>query len=260
MRVHVTSDVHGAAAELSRAAQGCDAFVCLGDLICFLDYHDPTRGIFADLFGADHAAEYIALRTANRFEEARALSARAWSDLGVDGQEGRWGVMQAMVRAQYEELFDAMPRPALLTYGNVDLPDLWPDFLAEGHRVLDGQVVEVEGLRWGFVGGGLPSPMRTPFEVPTEVYADKVAALGPVDVLFTHIPPALPELTYDVEARRFEIGSSALLDYVREHQPRYHLFGHIHQPLASRMRIGRTECINVGHFQGTGVPFVLDLP
>ena len=97
-------------------------------------------------------------------------------------------------------------------------------------------------------------------EVPPEVHAEKVAALGPVDVLFTHIPPALPDLTYDVEARRFEIGSPVLLDYVREHQPRYHLFGHIHQPLAPRTRIGRTECINVGHFQGTGSPFVLELP
>ena len=260
MRVHVVSDVHGAAPELSRAAEGSDAFVCLGDLICFLDYHDPTRGIFADLFGAEHTAEYIALRTANRFDEARALSGRAWAELGVEGQEGRWGVMQAMVRSQYEELFDAMPRPALLTFGNVDLPDLWPDFLADDHRVLDGEVIDVGGMRWGFVGGGLPSPMRTPYEVPPEVHAEKVAALGPVDVLFTHIPPALPDLTYDVEARRFEIGSPVLLDYVREHQPRYHLFGHIHQPLAPRRRIGRTECINVGHFQGKGTPFVLELP
>ncbi len=260
MRVHVVSDVHGAAPELSRAAEGADVFVCLGDLILFLDYHDPTRGIFADLFGPEHAARYIALRTANRFDEARELSAVAWAGLGVEGQEGRWSVMQAMVRSQYEELFDAMPRPALLTYGNVDLPDMWPDFLADDHRILDGETIDVGGLRWGFVGGGLPSPMRTPYEVSPELHAEKVAALGPVDVLFTHIPPAVPELTYDVEARRFEIGSEALRDYVLEHQPKYHLFGHIHQPLAARTRLGRTECINVGHFQGSGQPFVLDLP
>ena len=51
MRVHVVSDVHGAALALSRAAEGADMFVCLGDLILFLDYDDPSRGIFADLFG-----------------------------------------------------------------------------------------------------------------------------------------------------------------------------------------------------------------
>jgi Icc-related predicted phosphoesterase len=40
-------------------------------------------------------------------------------------------------------------------------------------------------------------------------------------------------------------------------QPRYALFGHVHQPLVSRIRLGRTECINVGHFRATGQPFVL---
>ena len=59
---------------------------------------------------------------------------------------------------------------------------------------------------------------------------------------------------------RGDIGSRALLQYVRETQPRYHLFGHVHQPLAARTRIGRTECVNVGHFHGSGRPFVLDLP
>lgn len=259
MRVHVASDVHGASRELAEAAEGADVFVCLGDLICFLDYHDPCRGIFADLFGEDHARRYIDLRTANRFTEARELSARAWESLGVTGQEGRWGVMEALVRNQYRDLFDAMPTPALLTYGNVDLPALWPEYLREGHQVIDGEVVEVDGRRWGFVGGGLVSPMRTPFEIAPDDYAAAVARLGPVDVLFTHIPPAVPELTYDTVARRFEVGSSALRDYVEEHQPRYHFFGHVHQPLAARTRIGRTECVNVGHFHGREVPFIVTL-
>ena len=43
--------------------------------------------------------------------------------------------------------------------------------------------------RVGFVGGGLVSPNRTPYEVSDEAYAAKVAALGEVDVLCTHIPP-----------------------------------------------------------------------
>jgi Icc-related predicted phosphoesterase len=259
VRVHVVSDVHGASGALARAAEGSDAFVCLGDLILFLDYDEPSRGIFADLFGAEHARAYIALRTANRFDEARALSTRAWAEIGVHDADERWTVMRALVRAQYEELFDAMPTPALLTYGNVDIPDMWPDYLRPGHRVLDGEVTEIGGLRWGFVGGGLISPMRTPFEISPEAYAEKLDRLGPVDVLVTHIPPALPLLTYDVAARRFEIGSTAALEYVRTVQPRLHLFGHVHQPLAGRTRVGRTECVNVGHFHATGRPFVLDL-
>jgi Icc-related predicted phosphoesterase len=259
MRVHVVSDVHGAAGALATAARGCDVFVCLGDLILFLDYDDPRRGIFADLFGVDHARAYIEARTANDYATAHELSTAAWAALGVVEPAERWRVLESMVRNQYDELFDAMPTPAFLTYGNVDVPSLWPDYLRPGHDVVDGATVKVDGLTWGFVGGGLTSPMRTPYEISPEEYADKVAALGPVDVLFSHLPPAVPELTYDVAARRFEVGSRALLEYVREVQPRYHLFGHVHQPLVARTRIGRTECVNVGHFHGRRTPFAIDL-
>ncbi len=259
MRVHIVSDVHGSALALARAGAGCDVFVCLGDLILFLDYEDPGRGIFADLFGQEYARSYIEARTANRFDRARELSTQAWARHGIDDPAARWEVMQAMVKVQYEELFEAMPSPALLTFGNVDIPSLWADYLQPGHEVVDGGVVEVGGMRWGFVGGGLVSPMRTPYEIPESDFARKVESLGPVDVLFTHVPPALPELTYDTVARRFEIGSTALLGYVREFQPRFHLFGHVHQPLAARTRVGRTECVNVGHFNAVRRPFVLDL-
>ena len=44
---------------------------------------------------------------------------------------------------------------------------------------------------------------------------------------------------------------------VRETQPRLVLFGHVHQPLVRRARIGRTECVNVGHFRGGRTPFSL---
>jgi Icc-related predicted phosphoesterase len=259
VRVHIVSDVHGAGQALARAAEGSDVFVCLGDLILFLDYDDPERGIYADLFGEDHARRYIGLRTANRFDEARALSHAAWERIGITDHDARYQVLESMVRVQYEELFDAMPTPAYLTYGNVDIPRLWSEYLRPGHTVVDKQVIQVDGQRWGFLGGGLVSPMRTPHEIDPEEYAQAVAQLGPVDVLFTHIPPAFPELTYDVVARRFEVGSTALRAYVEEHQPRYHFFGHVHQPLSARTRIGRTECVNVGHFHGREAPFAVDL-
>ncbi|HWH28347.1 MAG TPA: metallophosphoesterase, partial [Mycobacteriales bacterium] len=115
------------------------------------------------------------------------------------------------------------------------------------------------GRTWGFVGGGLRTPMRTPNELDDDVYAEKVAALGPVDVLACHIPPDVPGLLYDVEARRFERGSAAVLDAVRDTSPELVLFGHVHNPLWARTRLGRTECVNVGHFRGSGRPFVLDL-
>jgi Icc-related predicted phosphoesterase len=123
--------------------------------------------------------------------------------------------------------------------------------------VLDGATAEIGGRVFGFVGGGLRTAMRTPYEVSEEDYAAKVAALGQVDVLCSHIPPAIPELCYDTTARRFERGSQALLDAVRSVQPKYALFGHVHQPLVARTRVGRTECVNVGHFNHTRRPWVL---
>ena len=84
-----------------------------------------------------------------------------------------------------------------------------------------------------------------------------MAAVGAVDVLCAHIPPAVPDLLYDVEARRLERGSEALLDAVRDTQPGLVLFGHVHNPLARRTRIGRTECVNVGHFRASKTPYPL---
>jgi Icc-related predicted phosphoesterase len=254
VRVSVVSDVHGSAEDLARAGDGSDVLVCLGDLILFLDYADSSSGIFAALFGAANAEKLVALRTAKRFDDARDFSRELWS--GLDGDPKQ--VLEDQLRAQYAELFAAMPEPAYLTYGNVDVPQLWPEFTKPGHTVLDGQVVDIGGRRWGFVGGGLRTPMRTPYEIDDETYAAKVAAVGAVDVLACHIPPDLPELLYDVEARRFERGSEAVLDAIRDTQPELVLFGHVHQPLRSRARVGRTECVNVGHFRGSGAPFVLE--
>ncbi|MFF5917080.1 metallophosphoesterase [Streptomyces flavochromogenes] len=254
MRVHVVSDVHGNAGDLARAGDGADALICLGDLVLFLDYADHSRGIFPELFGVENADRLVELRTARRFDEARDLGRRLWAELDVD----RETAIEGAVRRQYAELFAAFPTPTYATYGNVDIPRFWPEFARPGTTVLDGERVEVGGLVFGFVGGGLRTPMRTPYEISDEEYAAKVEALGDVDVLCSHIPPDVPDLTYDTVARRFERGSRALLDAIRRTRPRYALFGHVHQPLARRMRIASTECVNVGHFASTGRPFALE--
>jgi Icc-related predicted phosphoesterase len=254
MRVHVVSDVHGRADALARAGDGADAVICLGDLLAFLDYADNRKGIFAELFGAQRASELIELRLAQRFDEARAFSRRLLAGLGGDPA----GHFQAAAARQYAALFAALPEPAYLTYGNVDLPALWAASLRPGHHVLDGERAELGGWTFGFVGGGLRSRYHTPHEIDDEVYEAKLAAVGEVDVLCTHIPPAVPELLYDTVARRLERGGEMLLEAIRRTQPRLALFGHVHQPLAQRVRIGRTECVNVGHFAGTGTPYVLE--
>jgi Icc-related predicted phosphoesterase len=253
MRVHVVSDVHGRAGALARAGDGADVVICLGDLLCFIDYSDYGNGIFAELFGAERVAEYIALRTAKRFGEATTLIRGLFAASGGNGR------LEAAVRRQYEELFAALPEPAYLTYGNVDLPAMWPDYIKPGHHVIDGGRAEIGGVTFGFAGGGLISPYHTPNEISPEQFAVKLEAAGAADVLCTHIPPAIPELLYDTVARRLETGSEELLAVIRRTSPRYSLFGHVHQPLARRVRVGRTECVNVGHFRAAGTPYVLEM-
>lgn len=253
MKLHVVSDVHGATDALGRAMGDADALICLGDLIHFIDYDDYS-GIMADLFGVDAVRTLVELRTAKQFDEARVFSQGLWAAHGGD----RWQTLEKAIRAQYAEMFAAFPTPTYLTYGNVDVPHLYTDYLHDGITLLDGEVVEIGGRTFGFVGGGLQTPMRTPMEIPDEEYAAKVAALGQVDVLCCHIPPQIDDLVYDTAAGRHERGSVAVLEAIKETQPDLCLFGHVHNPLVARMTIGRTECVNVGHFRGTGAPYAVE--
>lgn len=259
MRVHVVSDVHGSTDALALAGRGADMLICLGDMLLFLDYTDHTQGIFAELYGAENAREYIDLRTARRFDEARQLTAgiaaRVTAARGTDLRT----LTEQAIRRQYAAMFGVLAEPAYLTYGNVDVPRMWNGYLKPGHHVVDGGRVEVGGFTFGLVGAGLISPYRTPNEIGEEEFAAKLDTVGAVDVLCTHIPPAIPELLYDTSARRLETGSAALLETIRRTQPRYALFGHVHNPLVRRVRVGRTECLNVGHFRATRVPYVVEL-
>lgn len=259
MKIHVVSDVHGAFADLAGAADGSDVFICLGDMLLYLDYDDPSQGAFAQIYGVDVARQYIALRLEKRFEQARELTRLEWQRRYGDGGQDRLAMMTDLVVDQYERLYPNLPPGTYLTFGNVDVPAIGAAGLPPDVHYLDGATTDIGGVMVGFVGGGLTSVYRTPNELTQADYDAKVAALGPADVLCSHIPPRIPDLMYDVVARRLEVGSDALLSYIRRHQPRFALFGHVHNPLASRYRIGRTECINVGHFRSTRTPFTLDL-
>jgi Icc-related predicted phosphoesterase len=259
MRVHVVSDVHGNAEALARAGDGADALVVLGDLIDFVDYHDHGGGILGTVFGAEKVGEFARLRR-ERPAELPAFARELWGSVGDAAQ-----VVEDAVRAQYARLFAAMTAPTYATPGNVDTPDLWPEFARDGVHTLDGEVAEIGGLRFGFVGGALLPPgvparrpgVFRPYLRTEDDFAAGVAQLEDVDVVCTHIPPDVPELTYDVVARRSEFGSPSLLDLIVKQQPRWAVFGHVHQPLAPRMRVASTECANVGHFQRTERPYVL---
>jgi len=260
MRVHVVSDVHGNAEALRRAGDGADALLVLGDLVDFVDYHDPAGGILGHVLGPQVSARFGKLRAAGRPGELVAYVREQWAALPDAAV-----LVEEAVREQYTVLFAALTAPTFAIPGNVDLPRLWPEFTRPGLSLPDGRVAEIGGLRVGFVGGAPLPPGREPHRggpwyphvLRAEDYAAAVDGLGPVDLLCSHVPPAVPELAYDVVARRAEASAPALLAKVHRDRPRAALYGHVHQPLAARVRVGRTECVNVGHFQRTGVPYVL---
>lgn len=262
MRVHVVSDVHGNASALPQAAKGADAFVVLGDLLDFVDYHNHERGIMGTLFGADNVCRFAALRRSGNLAEMGAFARSLWESL----DDPRAAVSDA-VHQQYDRIFGVLSTldvPVYATPGNVDAPHLWAEY-SDGVTVLDGDAVDIGGLRFGFVGGALAPPTYRsrpgaawrPYMRTADSFTAAIDDLGAIDVLCSHVPPADPLLTYDVVARRAELGAAGLRECIEKRRPRWSLFGHVHQPLAGRIRIGRTECCNVGHFQATERPFVL---
>ncbi|MDN5750563.1 MAG: metallophosphoesterase [Pseudonocardia sp.] len=260
MRVHVVADVHGSVDALARAGDGADALLVLGDLVDFVDYQNPHRGILGRVLGAEVSARFGEIRTHGRPGELMAFAREAWSRVPDPA-----AVVADAVREQYAELFAAMTTPTWAIPGNVDLPALWPEFVRDPVAAPDGRVVTLGGLRVGFVGGApLPpgvEPRRggpwRPNLLRAHEYTALVESLPEVDVLCSHVPPAVPELSYDVVSRSTEAASPALLDVVARDRPRAALFGHVHQPLCARRRVGATECVNVGHFRRTGEPYVL---
>src|SRR3954469_23752964 len=106
MRVHVVSDVHGAADALARAGEGADALVVLGDLVDFIDYADPTGGIVGRVLGPEVSARFAQLRRSNARGELLAYAREAWA--AVPDAEA---VVDEAVREQYDRAFAAMTAP-----------------------------------------------------------------------------------------------------------------------------------------------------
>ena len=246
----LVSDIHGRFSALAEVASRGEPLLVLGDLINLVDYR-TGEGIFAQVLGIDFARKIAASRGRSRFEEMRSL----WAERVGDRYDWFRAAMAVEVKKEYRRMSEALEgAEAYVTYGNVDRPELLRNSLPEGARFLDGEVVVIEGLRVGFAGGGLTTPMNASGEVSDQEMADKLAGLGEVDILCTHLAPAVPALHLDVVTGKYERASRPILDYLLEVRPRYHFFGDVHQPQAHQWRVGSTLCRNVGYFRATRRP------
>lgn len=244
----LVADVHGAFDDLARVAAMGEPLLVLGDLLNFVD-HRTHEGMLAEVLGRSVVAQLAEHRSRGDREAARAVWRSVHAERGTDIQERLDALTESGYRTMARALHGAS---AFVTYGNVDRPDRLAAHLPPGCRFVDGVVVEIEGWTVGFAGGGVPA-LGIPGEVAEEEMGRKLAALGPVDVLCTHVAPAVPSLSADVIGGRPK-NSRAVLDYVLATRPRWHYFGDIHQPQATRWRMGSTEFCNVGYFRATGRP------
>lgn len=249
----IISDIHGAFEALRRVARAGRPLLILGDFLNYVDYR-TGEGMVAELFGIEFARRVASARKTGAFEEARAL----WSEAG-DRLGGDLGpALRREAVRQYEAAAAALDGgTGFATFGNVDVPDLLQKALPDGFRFVNGTAVEIEGWMVGFVGGAHPSPFQRDDPVTEEVMGERLSQLGPVDVLCTHVPPAVDPLRIDTITGRRERSSRAVLEYLLQYQPAFHFFGDVHQPRAHRWRIGATVARNVGYFRATGRPVEL---
>ncbi|MGI9586200.1 MAG: metallophosphoesterase family protein [Acidimicrobiia bacterium] len=246
----VVSDVHGAWDAFERIATAGERLLILGDLVNLIDYR-TIEGIIPDVVGAELVAEVAALRGVDRYEEAGAL----WRTR----TEGRDAQIRSDISALMEDEYIRMNAAlsganGFVTYGNVDSPEMLRDHLPASVRFVDAEAVDIDGERFGFAGGGV-AKIGSRGEVSDAEMVEKLKQIGPVDVLCTHVPPAVPMLAEDVIGGSFK-GSQPILAYIDAYQPRLHYFGDVHQPRATRWSRGATQCINVGYFRATGRPHV----
>lgn len=246
MTFHLVSDIHGAADALARVAPEGSTLLVLGDLVNLVDYR-TTEGIVPDVVGTDIVNRVVALRTEGRYDDASAL----WIELSKDRLVDIRADVAARMNVEYDAVAAALSRyQSFITFGNVDNVDMLISSLPESATFIAEGVVEIDGLAVGFAGGGVPA-IGSSGEVSHDEMRARLDRLGPVDVLCTHVPPAIDMLATDVIGGRPK-ASLPILEYLLEHEPRFHYFGDVHQPRAITWRLGRTICRNVGYFRATG--------
>src|SRR5205807_5361967 len=159
MRVRVISDLHGAVEHIPAAAAGCDRLIVLGDLINVLDYR-TMDGILVDIFGREPVAQAASLRSQGRFHEARE-AIRRHAPEGLDIRTR----MAELAGQQYRRVFEVLPEGTIVTYGNVDIPDLLRSLVPDTITFIETGTFELAGLRWGIVCGGVRTPPGLPSEL-----------------------------------------------------------------------------------------------
>ncbi len=250
MSIKLIADVHSGLNGLANLAEAEDTLIILGDVLGLIDWADFS-GILTEVLGREYLAGAIQEAAASGPGGLKALKERLLSPGGE-----RYPELEQAVRRDYGNFRRAVEESgyrAYVLYGNSDIPEGMQEELEGSASIIMAEgVYDVEGLRVGMVPGAITSPWDMPGEVSDEEFGRRLDALGLVDVLCTHVPPLVPEATFDVVANRPQTGSRALLDYIKETRLPFAYHGHVHQPAQREITIGPTRVINVAYYKRTG--------
>jgi len=151
----------------------------------------------------------------------------------------------ASVHKGLEETIGALrpiDKPTLLVPGNNETEDALREACRgwEGAVVLHGEGVELDGVSFFGLGGGVPvTPWDWSFDLTEDEAEAKLAGCPEDGVLVVHSPPK----GY-VDGR--DLGSEAVLRAIERTQPQLAVCGHIHECWREEATIGRTRVVNLG--------------
>ena len=176
-------------------------------------------------------------------DQARRIAERA-RDADVLVAAGDFG----SVRRGVEQLIDMLvvvETPTVLVAGNNESVDELREACGgwRAAHVLHGDGVEIDGVSFWGLGGGIPT---TPWPWSWDLTEDEASrALGScpdgVDVMVLHSPPH-----GHLDGGRRSLGSKALLDGIERVKPRVAVCGHIHECAGESTTVGPTRLFNLG--------------
>jgi uncharacterized protein len=143
------------------------------------------------------------------------------------------------------EVLSAIAAPTVLVPGNAESDtELWracADWPSA--HVLHGQALQLEGIQFYGLGGGVPpTPFPWSFDLSEDEAAAKLESCPEGAVLVVHSPPK----GYLDQAHGRHLGSRSVLAAIERTRPGLVVCGHIHQCWGSEAAIGTTPVVNVG--------------
>jgi Icc-related predicted phosphoesterase len=155
----------------------------------------------------------------------------------------------ASVHSGLEETIAALAGievPTILVPGNNETEEAVRAASAEwpSATVLHGEAMNLEGVEFFGLGGGIPTtPWDWSFDLDEAEAAEQLEACPTGAVMLVHSPP------YghcDVSSAGVNLGSRAIADAIERKTPPLFLCGHIHESWGCESRIGSSRIVNLG--------------